>query len=743
MPLGGSPGFDLFETGWLDVEWVDPDRDQRAVGFREALVHSHEIAGLRVGSPPALSALYRVLYALTARVTGLDEAPDGPDEWCDRRDDLLEEGIDPGEVDAYFTSEIRARFDLFGDQPFLQDPRLRQQCAKSAGVNKLVLGRPAGNNHSWFGHHRDAEPYPVASAEAVLHLLTWLYYGPSGRCSSRTVGRTTAADVRAGPLRSSLSYHPEGPTLLHTLLAGLTPPGSEEYREDDPCPWEREPEPDVLAEPPGYRGPCSRLTGGWQHALLLVPDATGEYVTDAYITWGTRLPAPPTDDAYVIWQTSQAGNVYARPADSARALWRDLDALLLPRANGSAQPRRPRVLGGTLPDLPDLRLRALGFEQDGQTRDTQFVSASTPSLLDVVKAREEGTARRIGDTRETAERYGRRVEYAVKRAWATLTNGKVEDCLWSEEAAVRYWPAAGTAFWDILAEGTFDQARRIFLGHAHGVFDRVTDRAPLTCRATAAVEGARIELHGGRRAIPRRAADTGRTTTQETSMDTPLLADTAEPEKEKTPTTAGFVARVRWLCANDPGARAALRSGLRRPVDQCPRMHRYLADLIPDEHRHGDDSERAYYAVAAMMANLDPAAREVGRPPGAGTRIRNAAPTEGGETASAEGDAVGGPVFRNFGTNLAEAVGRDPRRERGVEARLDAMAKQSVEGIHRHLPAAVDLITDQPYAVDWVRLILDLREWGSRRDRVCRRWMQSYYRERQRAVTEAANETDA
>ncbi|WP_129838131.1 type I-E CRISPR-associated protein Cse1/CasA [Streptomyces sp. RFCAC02] len=296
MPSAGSPGFDLLGTGWIDVEWADPDREPSAVGIRTALVHANEIAGLRIGPPPALSALYRVLYALTARVTGLDDAPEGPDEWCDRREEVLEKGIDPRSVDDYFTSEISERFDLFGESPFLQDPRLREECPKTAGVNKLVLGRPAGNNHAWFGHHQDASPHPVPAAEAALHLLIWLYYGPSGRCSTRTIGNTTKADVRAGPLRSTLSYHPEGPTLLHTLLAGLTPPGVEEDPLHDLCPWERETAPSALAEPTAYNGPCSRLTGGWQHALLLVPDATGQYVTDAYITWGRaiRRPSPMT-----------------------------------------------------------------------------------------------------------------------------------------------------------------------------------------------------------------------------------------------------------------------------------------------------------------------------------------------------------------------------------------------------------------------------------------------------------------
>jgi CRISPR system Cascade subunit CasA len=753
LPSDELPRFDLVEASWLDVEWLDPGRGDPAVGLRALFEHAEEIAGLRAGPPPGMSALYRVLYALTARITGLDEAPDGPDEWLDRRDDIAERGIAPGAVDAYFTPERRARFDLFGPRPFLQDARLAHQCAKPAGVNKLVLGRPAGNNHAWFGHHQDLSPYPVSSAEAVMHLLTWLYYGPSGRCSSRTVEGVTAADVRAGPLRSSLSYHPEGRSLLHTLLAGLTPPASDLRRAGDVCPWERETPVDPLGAPQVYRGPCSRLTGGWQHALLLVPDADGRHVTDAYITWGTRHPAPATDDAYLIWQTSKAGNAYPRPADSGRALWRDVDALLLPQATGSAQPRRPRVMDEAA-EFPGLRLRALGFEQDGQTRDVQLVSASTPALLDVVAGREPGTARRIGSAREIAERYGRRVEYAVKHAWAGLTDSKLSDCAWAEEAAARYWPAAGTAFWNVLADGRFEQAQGEFRTLAEAVFGEVTDQAPRTCRATAAVERARLELYGGPRAIRRRPDSTRPETTgasripQETPMSTPPPTPAGTPapadgttEEATTPYT--FVAQVRRLCANEPAARAALRSGLRRPVDECRRMHRYIADLVPDGHRGWEAAERACYAVAAMMASVDPAAREEGPPPprtasGAGENPR---PAGAGEDGPAAGSSPG-RAPRDLGFCLAEAVARDPQRERTVEDRLDALAKQSVAGLHRHLPAVIDLIADRPHAIDWVRLLNDLRDWGHNRDRVSRRWLQSYYRERQRAVRHAAQDAD-
>lgn len=126
-------------------------------------------------------------------------------------------------------------------------------------MNKLITTRPSGNNHAWLQHTRDAAPQAPTAAEAVLHLLVWRYWGPSGRCSSRTVGSVKAANVTAGPLRSALSYHPEGRSLFETLLAGVAEPDPDVQPERDLCPWEWEALPEPVQAPDVVRGPCSGL----------------------------------------------------------------------------------------------------------------------------------------------------------------------------------------------------------------------------------------------------------------------------------------------------------------------------------------------------------------------------------------------------------------------------------------------------------------------------------------------------
>jgi CRISPR type I-E/ECOLI-associated protein CasA/Cse1 len=511
-----SRTFNLLDEPWIPVRWIPGGSGERPglIGLRELLLRSAEIAALAVAEPPAHAALLRILYALTARVTELDEAE--PGDWGERRlGCVLAGGLPDEKIDAYFT-EYGDRFFLFdpgGGRPWMQDARLAAQCDadNSAGVNKLIVTRPAGNNHAWFRHVSDASPDLPTVPEAILNLLVWHYYGPSGRCSSREVNGVKTASAKAGPLRTALSYHPEGDNLLQTLLAGLIPPDSTVRREEDQCPWEWDALPDPDAVPRAPSGPCSRLTACSQHALLLVPDENdSRLVGDAFITWAYRDHRIPRRDDFLIWQISQQGNPYPRPADSSRALWRDLDALLLKHPVGSAQPEQPKVFDSAFEVSESLRVRALGFEQDGQAKDVQFIDATTPPVLGYVEDRAPHTAPAVARLRQLGEMFGRRLDRAVKRAWALYMNDpKANGESWAAQAAARYWPHAEIEFWTRFrqldsAVRTLDvgldapATRAAFLRLAEEAYDTVTDSVTRTLRGAKAVSTARIDLYGPR-----------------------------------------------------------------------------------------------------------------------------------------------------------------------------------------------------------------------------------------------------
>ena len=185
------PSFDLRDRPWIPVRYVHGASGPPMTGLAGLFLRAHEIADITVPVPPAGSGLWRILYLIAARIGGLGdlEALDGIRPWKQARNRALEAGrFDPGAVERYFTGHAEG-FDLFGSaRPWLQDPRLAGQCAKNTGVNKLVMGRATGNNLVWLSHDTDLAPRPVPPAEAAWYLLAWLYYGPSGKITARTVG---------------------------------------------------------------------------------------------------------------------------------------------------------------------------------------------------------------------------------------------------------------------------------------------------------------------------------------------------------------------------------------------------------------------------------------------------------------------------------------------------------------------------------------------------------------------------
>ncbi|MFJ2026904.1 type I-E CRISPR-associated protein Cse1/CasA [Streptomyces sp. NPDC087897] len=508
-----TPASNLIDQPWIPVAWLEGKSGPSHVGLRNLFLRAREIRTLLIPEAPAHSALLRLLYALTARITALDES--GPGSWGDRREEILTHGFPEQHIElsgsrkagisGYFDRWAH-RFDLFDrDRPWLQDPRLPDQCDRNqtAGVHKLVMSRSAGNNHSWFGHWSHDKLVLPDLSQAALSLLTWHYWGPPGALSRRAVDHVSHHYAKASPLRAALSYHPECDNLFLTLLAGLTPPDSDVSRQTDLCPWEREELPDPLKPMPEPQGPCSRLTACSQHALFLVPAEDGEHTIDAYITWAYDAERIRPEDDYLIWDIGKEGDTYPRLARSSRSLWRDVDALLLKQLD-DASPIQPKVMSHAFDVSEYLRVRALGFEQDsGKSANHQYVDSTTPVLLTRVEEDVMSSDLPVRQLRELGELFGRRLEQATREAWLQYTDDKKNDPgAWLDAAAARYWPSAEDEFWarfrqlnriDATVESGFDfeAACRAFGRHALDAYETVTDSVTRTSRGAKAVTRAK------------------------------------------------------------------------------------------------------------------------------------------------------------------------------------------------------------------------------------------------------------
>jgi CRISPR system Cascade subunit CasA len=471
-----ADGFDLRDEPWIPVRWVNGSSSR--CGLRELLHRAHEIVDLELPVPPAASGLLRILAAMTARIACDEDGVRLDDEdaaeeittWLEVRDRVLAAGrFDPQAVDAYLDEEVPAgRFDLFDPvRPFLQDPRLAEECVDAqgkpnpSGVNKLVFGRPTGVNGAvLFGHFTDTEPVAVPAAEAAWHLIAQLYYGPAGQCTPRRITDVRTGSGDAGPLRKAVSYHAWGPDLFTSLvLAVPVPDDGGDTDAPDECPWEADDLPDPLAPSTELTWPGRLLTGRFRHAVLLVPSPDHTEVTDAYITWSTHEPKHAARDPYVILDRGKEGQLTVREADGARALWRDVDALLL--IDGSHSALRPSSLTSLPPGLRSrLSVRAYGFHQDGKQTDTTWFEATTPPILQWQEEADPRMARHLARCHQAAEAVGERLDYAARLAWRLATDtsaaaapkvklDKRKPGPWAQAALGRYWPAAEQEFWHL------------------------------------------------------------------------------------------------------------------------------------------------------------------------------------------------------------------------------------------------------------------------------------------------------
>ncbi len=500
-----SEGYDLRVEPWIPVRLLNGKSDR--LGLCELFKQAHEIGDLEVPVPPAAAGLLRILAPIAARIAADDgDRLDDPDvaedigDWFSLRERVLKAGaFDPDAVDAYFGREdLAGRFDLFHPaRPFLQDPRLRVECVdpkgapNPSGVNKLVMGRPTGVNGAvLFGHFTDIAPVPVPAAEAAWHLIAQLYYGPSGQCTPRRITSERTGSGDAAPLRKSISYFPWGPDLFTTLVLAVPSPQDDlDWEAQDACPWEENLNAPLGPLPP-VTWPGRMLTGRFRHAALLVPSEDGRTVVDAYLTWSTHEPPQKVRDPYQILDRRKDGDFQPREADGARALWRDLDSLLLKDSRQDA--RRPPALEH-LPRslLSRLRVRAYGFDQDGQQKDSVWFRATSPQVLQWQEENDAEMAYHVKRCHTAAEKTGDRLDFAARIAWklATDTNAdpspKAKIKLdsrkpgpWASAALTRYWPAAEEEFWKLTKSGhTTAQVDRPFVDAALAALDEAIGHA--------------------------------------------------------------------------------------------------------------------------------------------------------------------------------------------------------------------------------------------------------------------------
>lgn len=461
---------------WLPVQNLDGSIDR--VSFRALFTDAHNVARLILTSPAGYASLNRILAAIAYRVSGLTPTTTAT-IWYDERTALYERGhFDSALVNEYF-DRYRDRFDLFdAHRPWMQDPRLRTECKTETGINKIIVGRPSGNNATFLSpfHHENQSPVDVASA--VENLLINQFYGASGRCTTRTHEAlpAEAGFTAIGPLRSRLSYHPQGANLFQTLVASLIAPqqfAAHGNPGSDLADWELPALYDPKLPRPVPAGIISYLANNSGHALLLHGQTSSEThdveVTTGWYTWKYHKLVKPgpslLQDPFLAYRRNKDGSVMARQAKLGRDLWRDLPALLSPTTEPDGF-QQPQVISA-LREFPEevrgpLRVAAYGFVQHGfQPTNDDWNASLSPAVLHALQLGQRHQSPTDGDEWRTAIAEWVRLSEqeavvlnkaltgALQQAYK-LDPQKDDRFAWANKVRAEYWRRAHTLFTDAV-----------------------------------------------------------------------------------------------------------------------------------------------------------------------------------------------------------------------------------------------------------------------------------------------------
>lgn len=471
------------------------------VGVRTALVAAHLAADIEVGNPAVEAMVRRLLTAMVVRIFELEIADRGL--WEEQFDALLAgRRFLPGPVDGY-VRDWEHRFDLYDTaRPFLQDPQLAAECGDAGHPGYLVMPRPSGSGQAWFDH--TPQSAPIASSEGFGWLLAWRGFGPSGMGTPRAhAGAAAVKNMYAGPLRSLLSYHPLGRSLFESLVLSCPPPPAVAEHGADLAPWEQEELEDPLA-PTAAAGPVSLLVGRTAHHVLLAPDGGGEKVVGAWVAWGSRREPPAARDPFTVERPGRG----PERANHRRALLRDFDAFVHARdpAQGDTGGRILPPWLSVFADLPpetldvvgEVRVRALGCDQDRMPRERHWFAASTPeSIAPYLPSRDPQRAARVSRVRTLAETAAAALGAAVGAGWRGFAPGDADRNPWRAEAEAQYWDRAEDVFWPAIAADSGPEPD--FRSVALDVFDAVTAPAAACPQGLYPIAAARARLRNPRR----------------------------------------------------------------------------------------------------------------------------------------------------------------------------------------------------------------------------------------------------
>lgn len=481
--------FSLLDEPWIRVRRLDGELSD--LGLKDLFAQASSLRRLAGEGPTQDAAVLRLLIAVLHRalpVVGAD------DEVAEQWGDWWAAGKLPvTDIDAYL-ERYRGRFDLFGEQPFMQVANLTAN--KTSGIGKLIADLPDG--HAYFTIRAGSELKRLSVAEAARWLVHVQAFDPSGIKTGAT-GDPNAKGGRGYPIGTGWSGQCgllmlEGADLRETLLLNLVLPLS--VADDRPV-WERTAQSAAPDEAhPSPAGPADLLTWPARRVRLI---GNHEQIDDVLICNGDKIGLgnrhrmePHASWRYSGPQSKKLGETVFMPRthDPERALWRGLPAVLGASSApaGKLAPNPPVApvfewvatlidIGALRADHP-VRVRAVGVEYGPQASTiSTIVDDSLAMHADVLCSPELKlvASRAVTDADEAVRALGdlaRNLAVASGDADGEGARDRVRQAAYSElDPAYRRWLRS------VHGDAALTDRARVWRDHVRDVVRRHGDRA--------------------------------------------------------------------------------------------------------------------------------------------------------------------------------------------------------------------------------------------------------------------------
>ncbi|GGR11475.1 type I-E CRISPR-associated protein Cse1/CasA [Deinococcus ruber] len=313
--------FNLLSEPWIPVRPLGAPGVQ-LVGIREALEQAREFTGIEDTSPLQTAALYRLLLAVLHRaLMGPKDSRDVVTWWND--------GFPEGALKTYLQTHT-PRFELFGEQPFLQVADLPLEGFKQSW-ERLGAEVGGGNTTLLFNATRRIGHLPPAldPASAARRLLEHQTFALGGLTKKFTTSALGA------PSATSAMILARGGTLHETLCLNLVP--YTQGIQDDLPPWEL-PEPMTVQTIQGFYPGKEKLAQpvrgvaqgyAWQgRSVRLEREDDGRV---RFLAYAEGVPPNLTAgwrDPMVALRTLKDGTLYPMKLSPERLFWRDFEAVM-------------------------------------------------------------------------------------------------------------------------------------------------------------------------------------------------------------------------------------------------------------------------------------------------------------------------------------------------------------------------------------------------------------------------------